>query len=174
MSKSGVGEYIPRNTCLPSLTKAIASTWWGNRLWGTAWTGTTFSDHSEMILSLFIIFEYLIEGLKVNFHFHLYMINLQIRKITAVIITGWSNHSSCARESWPSLLIWYPGKFPEWIRLSVGWVVLCKAIHSFFFYKKLFYKKVSLIFTEKLRNPSEIFEAQMKIPNKKVGKKLPK
>ena len=38
----------------------------------------------------------------------------------------------------------------------------------FFFYKKPFYKKVSLRFAEKLRNPKEIFEAQMKIPIKKV------
>ena len=43
----------------------------------------------------------------------------------------------------------------------------------FFFYKKPFYKKVNLRFAEKLRNPWEIFEAQMKIPNKKVKGQAP-
>ena len=42
----------------------------------------------------------------------------------------------------------------------------------FFFYKKLFYKKVSLIFTKKLRKSVETFGARMKMPNKKVRKKL--
>ena len=45
--------------------------------------------------------------------------------------------------------------------------------YTLFLYKKLFYKKESLIFTEKLKNP-ETFAAQMKIPNKKVRNKLPK
>ena len=39
--------------------------------------------------------------------------------------------------------------------------ISCTHFFFLFFYKKLFYKKVSLIFAEKLRNPYEIFEAQM-------------
>ena len=44
--------------------------------------------------------------------------------------------------------------------------------HLLWEFGTLFYKKVSLIFTKKLRNCLETFEAQMKIPNKKVRKKL--
>ena len=38
-----------------------------------------------------------------------------------------------------------------------------------FLIRNFFYKKVSLNFTKKLRNAQEIFEAQMKIHNKKVN-----
>ena len=44
--------------------------------------------------------------------------------------------------------------------------------HLLWEFGTLFYKKVSLIFTKKLRKSVETFGARMKMPNKKVRKKL--